>query len=429
MRIRTTAAWTLAAVLATAGLVTTTSTAATATPSASGRALAPNTRFYVDPQSDAAKQAVTDLRNRNVADALTMAKLATWPEATWFTGGTPAQVNSQVRDLARKAAAQRAVPVLVAYDIPLRDCSLYSAGGAQSDADYQAWISALAAGLGNSHAVVIVEPDGLANLPSDCSATTDPTGTLTAGRIADEKYAVNALEARPNVAVYLDAGNVGWRSPGDIASRLLQAGVQNAQGFMLNVSNYWPTSENDEYGTWVAKCMWFATQGPSWAIGHPEYCASQYFSGSAPNDGLPGDAVDFNDPSTWHWTEAWYDQNVGTPPLSQLSHYMVDTSRNGVGPWTPPAGTNYPDPQTWCNPPDRGIGLRPTANTGVPLVDAYLYIKTIGQSDGQCSRGEAGTTDPVYNSVDPIAGAWWPTMALTLSHNASPALNFNFGLS
>ncbi|HEY1488350.1 MAG TPA: glycoside hydrolase family 6 protein, partial [Micromonosporaceae bacterium] len=307
------------------------------------------------------------------------------------------------------------------------DCSLYSAGGAQSDADYQAWISALAAGLGNSHAVVIVEPDGLANLPSDCSATTDPTGTLTAGRIADIKYAVNVLEARPNVAVYLDAGNVGWRAPGDMASRLLQAGVQDAQGFMLNVSNYWPTDENNEYGTWVAKCMWFATQGPSWGIGHPEYCASQYYSASAPNDGQPGDAVDFNDPSTWHWTEAWYDQNVGTPPLSQLSHFMVDTSRNGVGPWTPPAGTAYPDPQTWCNPPDRGIGLRPTASTGVPLVDAYLYVKTIGQSDGQCSRGEAGTVDPVYGSTDPAAGAWWPSMALTLAHNASPALTFNLG--
>ncbi|WP_255474595.1 glycoside hydrolase family 6 protein, partial [Micromonospora sp. AMSO31t] len=37
---------------------------------------------------------------------------------------------------------------------------------------------------------------------------------------------------------------------------------------------------------------------------------------------------------------------------------MVDTSRNGQGPWTPPAGVTWPDPQTWCNPPDRGLGLR-----------------------------------------------------------------------
>lgn len=96
---------------------------------------------------------------------------------------------------------------------------------------------------------------------------------------------------------------------------------------------------------------------------------------------------------------------------------MVDTSRNGKGPWTPPAGTAYP---TWCNPPDRGVGVRPTVSTGVPLVDAYLYVKTIGQSDGQCSRGEPGTVDPVYGATDPAAGAWWPSMALTLVHTTPP---------
>jgi endoglucanase len=429
MKVTTPTRRTLAAIVAATAFVALSGVPASAGTPASGpgRALAPGTRFYVDPHSDASGQVLTDLRQGDLTDAATMAKLATWPEATWFTGGTPAQVTAQAHDLARRAAAQRAVPILVAYDIPLRDCSLYSAGGAQSDADYQAWIAALAAGLGDSHAVVIVEPDGLANLPSDCSATTDPTGTLTAGRIADIRYAVDVLEARPNVAVYLDAGNVGWRAVGDIANRLLQAGVQNAQGFMLNVSNYWPTDENDEYGAWVAKCMWFATQGPSWAIGHADYCASQYYSGAAPNDGLPGDSVSFDDPSTWHWTEAWYDQNVGTPPLGQLSHFLVDTSRNGIGPWSPPAGTAYPDAQTWCNPPDRGIGLRPTADTGVPLLDAYLWVKTIGESDGQCSRGEPGTVDPVYGSTDPAAGTWWPSMALTLAHNAAPPLTFNLG--
>ncbi|MEY9969495.1 cellulase/cellobiase CelA1 [Streptacidiphilus sp. MAP12-16] len=49
---------------------------------------------------------------------------------------------------------------------------------------------------------------------------------------------------------------------------------------------------------------------------------------------------------------------------------MVDTSRNGKGGWTPPAGKYANDPQTWCNPPGRGIGNRPSADTGTPLVDA-----------------------------------------------------------
>lgn len=414
----------LASVLAMGVGVGTTGSAWASAPPA-GRALAPDTRFYVDPGSEAAHQALTDLVNRDFVDAAAMAKLATWPEATWFTKGTPSQVNGQVRDLVRRAAVQRAVPVLVAYDIPLRDCSQYSAGGAQSDADYRAWIAALANGLGTSKAVVILEPDALANLPSDCGPTTDPTGTISAGRLADINYAVDVLEAQPGVSVYLDAGHSQWHSVGDMADRLIRAGVARAQGFFLNVSNFQPTDQVDRYGTWISKCIWFATEGPSWAIGHAKWCASQYYSGAAPNDGLPGDSVVPTDPSTWHWTDAWFDQNVGTPPADQLTHFVVDTSRNGRGAWTPAPGVYTGDPQTWCNPPGRGVGDRPTANTGVALVDAYLFVKTIGESDGQCSRGTGGTVDPEYGIVDPAAGAWWPAQAHGLARNANPALTFN----
>ena len=46
----------------------------------------------------------------------------------------------------------------------------------------------------------------------------------------------------------------------------------------------------------------------------------------------------------------------------------------------------------WCNPPGSGTGILPTANTSSvsPLLDAYLWVKTPGQSDGQCdAAGEA----------------------------------------
>jgi len=393
-----------------------------------GHTLPADTRFSVTPDNEAGRQALADLKRGDVPGAVAMAKLATWPEATWFTSGTPDQVRAQVRDTMRTAAVQHAVPVLVAYYIPLRDCSQYSAGGAPSDAAYQQWISAFAQGVGSSKAVVIVEPDALANLPSDCGPTTDPDGSLGAARIADVNYAVTALEAQPQTVVYLDAGNSQWHSVGDMANRLLQAGVARTQGFFLNVSNYQPTDQSDRYGTWISKCMWFATAGPDWARGHADWCASQYYSSAAPNDGLPGDAVSPTDPSTWHWTDAWFDQNAGTPPAAQLTHFVVDTSRNGLGAWTPPAG-KYSDAQTWCNPPGRGIGARPTAATGVPLADAYLYIKTIGESDGGCTRGTAGPGDPEYGgTVDPAAGAWWPAQAHELAHNAVPALMFNTGL-
>ncbi|WP_246508865.1 glycoside hydrolase family 6 protein [Actinocrinis puniceicyclus] len=388
-----------------------------------------DSRFYVDPHSDAANQALTDVKAGDLRDAVTMAKLAGWPEATWFTGGSPQQVAKQVSTLMRGARRQRAVPVLVSYDIPLRDCGQYSSGGAPSDAAYRQWIAAFAAAIGQARAVVILEPDALANLPQDCGASTDPTGALTAARMADLRYAVSVLEAEPHTSVYLDAGNSQWRAVGDIAQRLIDADVADTQGFSLNVSNYQPTDQSDHYGTWVSQCVWFATAGPSWATGHADWCASQYYSPAAPNDGLPGDSVSSSDPSTWHWTDDWFAQNTGSAPAGQLTHFVVDTSRNGLGAWNPPAGTSYPDPQTWCNPPGRGMGKRPTADTGVPLADAYLYIKTIGQSDGSCTRGTAGPGDPVYGgAADPSAGTWWPAQALTLADNAVPALTFNFDL-
>jgi len=104
-----------------------------------------------------------------------------------------------------------------------------------------------------------------------------------------------------------------------------------------------------------------------------------------------------------------------------LTHFVLDTSRNGQGPWIPPAGL-YPDPQDWCNPPERGLGARPTTRTGNELVDAFLWVKRPGESDGQCTRGTAGPEDPVYGAVDPPAGQWWAEYALGLAQRANPPL-------
>lgn len=75
--------------------------------------------------------------------------------------------------------------------------------------------------------------------------------------------------------------------------------------------------------------------------------------------------------------------------------FVIDTSRNGKG----PAGGE------WCNPAGRGLGDRPTANTGNPLVHAFLWIKHPGESDGTCNGG-------------PAAGQWFEAYALSLAANA-----------
>ncbi|MGH7487297.1 MAG: glycoside hydrolase family 6 protein, partial [bacterium] len=59
----------------------------------------------------------------------------------------------------------------------------------------------------------------------------------------------------------------------------------------------------------------------------------------------------------------------------------------------------------WCNPAGRGLGSRPTTNTADPLVDAYLWIKSPGESDGACNGA-------------PPAGEWWADYALGLAERS-----------
>ena len=338
------------------------------------------------------------------ADAARIRAMIDTPQAVWFTGGTPKDVEQEVLQTVKRAAAKESVPVLVAYNAPGRDCSQYSAGGAATGDAYKTWIDGFAAGLGTSDAIVVLEPDGLALLPTDCGQPD------TYGRVELIAYAVHALAADPNAAVYLDAGHSAWHSVGDMAQRLVAAGVGDAAGFFLDVSNYRETSHETKYGTWISECVAFANnpEEGGWRLGHYDWCASQYY---------PADPSDF---STWHLSDEWYAANLGH--AVPTTHFVIDTSRNGQGPWTPPSGHPAGDPQDWCNPPARGVGFRPTLDTGVPLLDAYLWVKIPGQSDGQCYRWTSGPLDPVRGIADPPAGRWFPEMALELARNASPPL-------
>jgi len=422
-----------------------------------GKSLDLFTRFLIRTPDQAAIQQIRQLiLHRQLSSAELLVKLELVPQATWLTGGSPQEVANVVAKTLLEARFQHAMPVFVAYNIPGRDCGSYSAGGAQTTAAYQAWIDAIAGAIRQSNAVVILEPDALANLPSDCGY--DPTGQLTVDRYAQLSYAIAALEALPRTLVYLDAGHSHWHSVGDMASRLVQAGLSHTQGFYLNVSNYQPTQAQTKYGTWIGQCIAFASD-PSeggWRLGHYDYCASQYY---------PANADDY---STWSLTDAWYASNLSGPPANP-AHFIIDTSRNGqqhatnavtdpTYPTEPPGHmTLYAQPPfnqaggtistlaggSWCNPLGSGAGARPTTATGNGLVDAYLWVKTVGESDGTCdalggARAwdytlytkpgwpttflEQQTFDPLWGREDPAAGGWFPEQALELARLAVPAL-------
>ena len=131
------------AALAAGSLLPVSAAASAAVPAA--RVISPGTRFFVPPPSAGAPQQVIGLlKAHDLKDAALITEMETIPRAVWFTSGTQAQVQQQVRQTMTEAAIERAVPVLVAYDIPGRDCAQYSAGGALDESAYEAWIDGFA---------------------------------------------------------------------------------------------------------------------------------------------------------------------------------------------------------------------------------------------------------------------------------------------
>lgn len=283
-------------------------------------------KLYVDPNSKARLQAETWRRARP-ADAALVQRIAEQPVARWL-GGWVTNIGREVDQAVKTITSAGALPVFVAYNIPDRDCGSYSAGGVANANAYRRWIRDLATGVGGRNAIVILEPDALAGM--DCLSAQGRTERVTMIR-----EAVAVLKEQ-NASVYIDAGNARWHSPEEMAPRLTQAGIAQANGFSLNVSNFQATSINVAYGERLSR-------------------------------------------------------------LVGGKHFIIDTSRNGV-PST--------DPSQWCNPRGRALGVAPTTNTGHPLIDAFLWVKQPGESDGTCGGG-------------PQAGTWWGAYALELSRLAA----------
>lgn len=227
---------------ATAPAASVTTTAAQVTAPVSAAATTTNsTALYVNPNSSAAQTAAStgDATMKRV-----MTKLAATPTASWF-GDWNSNVQSDVNNLVTAASNAKQTPVLVAYNIPERDCGSYSSGGASSADAYKAWIQGFAAGIGSRPAIVILEPDAVAQIT--CLSSSDQ-----ATRYSLLSNAVSTLKANTATKVYLDAGNANWVGASDMAGRLKAANVASADGFSLNVSNFIATSDSSSYGKQVS---------------------------------------------------------------------------------------------------------------------------------------------------------------------------------
>jgi endoglucanase len=142
------------------------------------------------------------------------------PQARWLNG--PRDL-ADLSSVARLAQQRGELLVLTTYAIPNRDCA-GSRSGAPSSAAYGAFIDRITRALGPVRAAIIVEPDAVA---APC---------FNDNRAALLRDTVRRLAAAGQY-VFLDAGHPGWRPTGVMAKRLLESGVNDAEGFSVNVAN------------------------------------------------------------------------------------------------------------------------------------------------------------------------------------------------
>lgn len=200
--------------------------------------------LYNDPTNEATQYYESD---PTMANADLIQRMGEVPVAEWF-GDWDTDIQSAVNDYVSAAAAANAVPVLVVYNIPDRDCGGNSTGGAANATAYTQWVQQVSSAIDNRVAVIILEPDALGDV--DCLSTADQQS-----RLAAMAQAVTILKTDPNLTLYIDAGNPVWQSTTTMAQDLEAANIAGADGFSLNVSYFISTAENQTYGDELSKLV------------------------------------------------------------------------------------------------------------------------------------------------------------------------------
>ena len=160
------------------------------------------------------------------------------PRAHWLCK-FPRNLAFRLQRFMRRCNGQ--IPIFVLYNIPNRDLGSYSAGGVKDEDDYLKFVSAVADGIGQSPAIVILEPDALPH------AISSENQNLLLARTRLPAEAATILRAHnSSIRVYLDVGHPRWIPVERIREILPQ--IPNITGVSINVSNFVPLSECLSYG-------------------------------------------------------------------------------------------------------------------------------------------------------------------------------------
>lgn len=381
----------------------------------------------------------------------TMTRVATYPTAIWLdrtatiTGGpgVTRTLRGHLTAAVKTVTAKPVVVTLVLYDLPDRDCTDPTGGGdfrMQDDglARYQReFIDPVVSVLSDPafaalRIVTVLEPSALAHLVTDRATPLCAQARSSGSHVRGITYALNALHARPNVYTYLDAANAGRLGRQDDLTAAVQlfadvargttAGVGSVDGFATNVGSYVPFNEP-------------LLSDPDRTVGGVRVSSAAFYQDNR--------AVDEG-----HYVTALRAGllRAGLPAGTGI---LVDTSRDGWGgpgrPRVEPTVANvnlYVDAarvdrrsarSESCNQPG-GIGARPVAAPAAGI-DAFVWVKPPGLSDGSSYRGGAGAggtaagdprCDPHSGSGAmsgaPGSGLFFPAGFKTLIRNAEPPL-------
>ncbi|MGM9487388.1 glycoside hydrolase family 6 protein [Ideonella sp. YS5] len=394
------------------------------------------------------------------SDAARVAAARSFPTAVWLdrlaaidgakaSGGAMGLADHLDAALAQQAlkADRGAVPpmavTIVVYDLPDRDCAAAASNGELSAANgglatYETqYIDRIAAIVSQPkyaglRIVTIIEPDSYPNMLTNVGNGHAACDAASANQtyVQGIRYALARFATIPNVSMYLDIAHSGWlgwdnnRSKAIAGYKELIAGatpegrLDIVRGFATNTANYTPLDEPFFDGTADVIGTGGTTQFYEW---NPAIDELTYI------DKLRSEFVAAGFPGT-------------------LS-FIVDTSRNGWGGSGRPthASADVDDMRidrrahrgNWCNVRNAGIGERPRATPDAtrPYLDAYLFVKPPGASDGTSDstattpNDEGKRFDAMCGSgnVDalqgaPHAGHWFHDQFLMLLRNAYPPL-------
>lgn len=230
--------------------------------------------------------------------------------------------------------------------------------------------------------LLVIEPDSLANMVTNLSLP--KCAGAQSAYLECTNYAVKNLNL-PNVAMYLDGAHAGWlgypNNQGPAATLYAKvykdAGKPAAlRGLATNVANY---------------NAWSIDKAPPYTENAAIFDEQRYIHAMGPL-----------------LSNAGWD-----------AHFITDQGRSGKVP------TGQSAWGSWCNQKGTGFGIRPSANTGDDLLDAFVWIKPGGECDGTSDQSAArydyhcGQSDALQPA--PEAGAWFQAYFEQLLTNANPS--------